>query len=126
MPMMRRRPAARRAVRRRRRIRRRRVVLVGGLIGIGIYKFSKRDANRIQQHTGVPPEELDDAVLERAMDELDIEKQTISSADHETDAQASSGSSSVLDELEKLGELHTNGVLTDDEFAAMKSKLLGS
>lgn len=105
-------------------MRRRRVLLVGGLIGVGIYKFSKRDADRIQQHSGVPPEELEEADLERAMDELEIDKQTISSADQETSAPSASGADSTLDELKKLGELHADGVLTDEEFAKMKSKLL--
>lgn len=105
-------------------MRRRRVLLVGGLIGVGIYKFSKRDVDRIQQHTGVPPEELEDADLERAMDELGIDKVTVSSADQETGAPSASGTDSTLDELKKLGELHTGGVLTDEEFAAMKIKLL--
>jgi hypothetical protein len=31
----------------------------------------------------------------------------------------------VLDQLKQLGELHASGVLTDDEFAAQKAKLLG-
>ena len=31
-----------------------------------------------------------------------------------------------LDELRRLGELHTQGVLTDEEFAAAKAKVLGS
>ena len=30
-----------------------------------------------------------------------------------------------LDELEKLGELHKEGVLTDDEFEAKKTQILG-
>jgi hypothetical protein len=30
------------------------------------------------------------------------------------------------DELERLGELHTNGTLTDEEFAAAKAKILGT
>ena len=34
------------------------------------------------------------------------------------------GDSSSADELEKLAELHKNGVLTDEEFAAQKAKLL--
>jgi high-affinity K+ transport system ATPase subunit B len=34
-------------------------------------------------------------------------------------------SGSTADELEKLKKLHTEGVLTDDEFAAQKAKLLG-
>jgi hypothetical protein len=32
---------------------------------------------------------------------------------------------SQTDELARLGELHANGTLTDDEFAAAKAKLLG-
>ncbi len=31
----------------------------------------------------------------------------------------------VMDQLAKLGELHSSGVLTDEEFAAQKAKLLG-
>ena len=30
------------------------------------------------------------------------------------------------DELQRLGELHTNGTLTDEEFAAAKAKVLGT
>jgi hypothetical protein len=30
------------------------------------------------------------------------------------------------EELKKLGELHAQGILTDEEFAAQKAKLLGS
>lgn len=32
----------------------------------------------------------------------------------------------TLDRLRQLGELHDSGVLTDDEFAAQKSRLLGT
>ena len=31
----------------------------------------------------------------------------------------------TLSQLKQLGELHASGVLTDDEFAAQKAKLLG-
>ena len=30
------------------------------------------------------------------------------------------------DELEHLGQLHSSGVLTDEEFASAKAKVLGS
>jgi Short C-terminal domain len=30
------------------------------------------------------------------------------------------------DELQRLGELHANGTLTDEEFAAAKAKILGT
>ncbi len=122
--------AMRRTRRRRRRVRRRRVMLVGGLIGFGVYKMSKRDADRVQQHTGVPPEELEDGDLEHAMDELGIEKQRVSEADQEQPGssgvppQPSSGGSD-LDELKKLGDLHAEGILTDEEFTAKKKQILG-
>ena len=45
-------------------------MLVGGLVGFGVYKMSTRDADRIEEHTGIPPEELEDEDLETAMDEL--------------------------------------------------------
>lgn len=58
-------------------------MLVGGLVGFGAYKMSTKDADRIEQHTGIPPEELEDDDLETAMDELGIEKQQITEADQE-------------------------------------------
>ena len=105
-------------------------MLVGGLIGFGVYKMSKRDADRIQQHTGIPPEELEDADLEQAMDELGIDKQRITEADQEEGAGAptsapTSGGMSDLDQIQKLAELHDQGILTDEEFAAKKKQILG-
>ncbi|GMQ93941.1 MAG: SHOCT domain-containing protein [Acidimicrobiia bacterium] len=37
----------------------------------------------------------------------------------------SGGSTSDADELEKLGKLHRDGVLSDEEFGAQKAKILG-
>lgn len=42
-----------------------------------------------------------------------------------TPATSSSGPASVADELRKLGELRDAGVLTEDEFATQKARLLG-
>ncbi len=35
------------------------------------------------------------------------------------------GSDDMIAQLQKLGELHQQGILTDEEFAAQKAKLLG-
>ena len=110
-------------------------MLVGGLVGYGAYKFSTRDAKRIEEHTGVDPEELDDAELEQAMSDLNIEQQKVTSADLEHDGQqttsapatgaaATGGSMSYLDELTKLASLHEQGILTDAEFDAKKKQIL--
>ena len=39
---------------------------------------------------------------------------------------APAAGSAPIDQLKELGELHDSGVLTDEEFAAQKAKLLGS
>ena len=105
---------------------------MGGLLAFGAYKMSKRDAERVEQHTGIPPEEMEDDDLEQTMDELGIEKQKVTADDKEqgggdpqSEAPASSGMMSELDKLEKLAELHNEGILTDEEFAAKKKEILG-
>jgi len=37
-----------------------------------------------------------------------------------------SGGQSVIDQLKELGELKSQGILTEEEFAVQKAKLLGS
>jgi hypothetical protein len=41
-------------------------------------------------------------------------------------AAAPAGEPSIMDQLSQLGDLHNQGVLTDEEFTAAKAKLLGS
>jgi len=106
-------------------------MLVGGLVAFGAYKFSQRDAERIEQHTGVEPEELTDEELEQAMSDLNIEPQTVTSADVEEGAAPAGAAASTeasagfAAELEKLADLHDQGILTDAEFDAAKQKALG-
>jgi hypothetical protein len=97
------------------------VLLVGGLIGLGAYKLGKKDVERIEQHTGTSAEELTDEELERAMDDLQIEKQYREDSDQES---GSGGETSSLDELAELGKLRDDGVLTDEEFEAKKKDIL--
>ena len=62
----------RRMRRRRRRVRRRRLLLVGGMVAIGTKKMSAAHAQQIEEHTGLPPEDLEDEDLTQAMQELGI------------------------------------------------------
>ena len=41
-------------------------------------------------------------------------------------AAPAAGGSSMIDQLKELGELKAQGILTEDEFAAQKAKLLAS
>jgi hypothetical protein len=118
------------AMRMRRRRRRRRVLLVGGLVAFGAYKLSKKDAQRIEEHTGTDPEEMTDEELEKAMEELNIEKQYRDESDQEVSEGAPAGEGqavdepSYLDELERLSKLKDEGVITKEEFETKKQQLL--
>jgi hypothetical protein len=103
------------------------MLLVGGLVAFGAYKMSSKDADRIEQHTGTNPEEMTDAELEQAMQELGIEKELRTAEDVEQGgATSSGGSAGYLAELEKLAALHDQGVLTDEEFTKLKQRLIGT
>ncbi len=122
----------RRVRRTRRRRRRRRILLVGGLVAFGTYKMSTRDADRVKEHTGTDPEELTDEELAQAMDQLGIDKQQVTAADQEIEATggattpaAATSDPGYMDELQKLADLHKEGILTDEEFAAKKAQILG-
>ena len=100
-------------------------MLVGGLIAIGAYKLSKRDVQRVEEHTGRDVEELSDAELEQAMDDLNIEKKRRESGDQEIGEPTQDAAPSYLDELERLGKLRDQGFITNDEFEEKKRQLLG-
>jgi hypothetical protein len=116
--------------------------MVGGFVLLaagGAYaavKLSQQDAQRIEEHTGIPPDELEDKDLEEAMTELNIQSQPLTDEDQaalgqETapaaapQAPSAGGEPSYLEELEKLGDLRDKGIITDEEFEAKKKELLG-
>jgi len=121
----------RRMMRRRRRRRRRMILLVGGMVAFGAYKMSKKDAQRIEESTGTNPEEMSDEELEKAMAELNIEKEYRDDSDQEyvEDAPAGGGQGSAepdyMAELERLAGLKDQGIISEEEFEAKKKQLLG-
>ncbi len=106
----------------RRRRRRRRVILAGGLIALGAHKLSKKDVDAIEAQTGKPAEELSDEELDQAMSDLNIQGEEMT--DEEMDQVDAADEEDYIDQLERLGALHDQGVLTDEEFAAKKAQLL--
>lgn len=96
-------------------------------------KLSQQDAKKIEEHTGLPPDQLEDQDLDQAMKELNIQSQPLTEADQAALSQGSQSPQpttseaepSYLDELERLGELRDKGFITDEEFEAKKKELLG-
>lgn len=77
-------------------------------------RVSRRQAERWAQQDGA----------QYANPRADLAAQTQAPAAPEP-AAASAGSDMIA-QLKELGELHQSGVLTDEEFAAQKAKILGS
>ena len=107
------------------------VLAAGGAAYAGV-KLAQKDADRIEEYTGVPVEELDDGELQGAMDELGIQSMEMSEEDYaalgaEPGAAPAEASAepSYLEELEKLAALRDQGIITDEEFQAKKGQLLG-
>ena len=91
---------------------RRRPLLRAAAVGGGAYVAGKRQAERSAQQT--EQESGQDAQMNREP------------GASTTAAPAPSGQPSMSDQLAQLSTLHQQGALTDDEFAAAKSRLLGS
>jgi hypothetical protein len=149
--MMRRpgRRAARRVVRRRRRRFVRRTVMIGGMVMLAAagtasaIKLSKQDAQRIEEHTGMPPEQLEDEDLNQAMQELNIQSQPLTPEEQAALAQqegaqpvaptqppayppaAAVPQKDYIDEIQQLAGLRDRGIITTEEFEAKKKQLLG-
>jgi hypothetical protein len=133
-------PARRRSRRVYRRRLRRRRLLVGGAVvlaaGGAAYagvKLAQKDADRIEEYTGVPVEELSDQDLQGAMDELGVQSMEMNDQDYAAlgaepgtaPAGPPAAETSYLEELEKLAALRDQGIITAEEFEAKKGQLLG-
>ena len=94
---------------------RRRPLMRAAVVGGGAYIAGKHVANR----------QADQAAMEADQDARisGLEQQQ---APAPAPAPAPAASSPMIDQLNQLADLHQQGVLTDEEFAAAKAKLFGS
>ncbi len=58
--------------------------------------------------------------------EAAYQEQTQAQAPPPPPAAAPAGGTDMIEQLKQLGELHAQGILTDEEFAAQKAKLLNA
>ena len=111
------------------------LLILGATAGVA-YKLGKSEAQRIQEHTGVPPDQLSEEDLKAAMQDLDIQSQPLDDDDRKeitaTQADSAGGPPSpapqeadYVAELQKLAGLRDQGIITDEEFQAKKKQLLG-
>jgi len=117
------------------------VLLAAGGTAAAI-KMSQKDAQRIEQDTGVPPEEMTEEELLDAMEKLGIQKLELTDEDQAAmaadagdappaaapppqPAAPAAPAESYLDELERLAALRDQGIISEADFEAKKQQLLG-
>ena len=92
-------------------------------------------AYAVGRHSGRQREEAAQAEADQNQRLADLEQQQYQQQQYQQPPpqyqqpppqQAAPAGPSMLDQLNQLTELHTQGALTDEEFAAAKAKLLGS
>ncbi len=93
---------------------RRRPLLRAAAVGGGAYIAGKHAANNRQREEG----------QEQRIGELEDQPQAAPAAAPAAPAPASGLSETMLAQLKQLGELHDQGVLTDEEFAQQKQRCL--
>jgi hypothetical protein len=93
---------------------RRRPLLRAAAIGGGAYVAGKHTANNRQR----------EAEQEQRIGDLEDQPQPAAAAAPAAAAPASGISQTMLAQLKQLGELHEQGVLTDEEFAQQKQRCL--
>lgn len=125
--------------------------MIGGMVVLAAagtaaaVKLSKQDAQKIEEHTGLPPEQLEDEDLTQAMQELNIQSQPLTAEEQAALAgqgapaqapaaapQGQPGASTApppqadyITQIKQLAELRDAGILTDEEFEAKKKQILG-
>jgi Short C-terminal domain/Domain of unknwon function (DUF3824) len=107
-------------------IRRRRPLLRAAAVGGAAYAVGR--------HSGRQREEAAYAEADQNQRIADLEQQQYQQQQYQQPPpqqyqpppQAAPAGPSMLDQLNQLTDLHTQGALSDEEFAAAKAKLLGS
>ena len=103
------------------------VLLAVGGAAYGAIKLRKKDAERIEDHSGSSVEEMTEEELVAAMKELNIQSIDLTDEDKAALGTESSGEPepSYLDDLERLAALRDQGAITEKEYQAKKGQLLG-
>jgi Short C-terminal domain len=105
---------------------RRRPLLRAAVVGGGAYMAGKSTARRQAERAQMEDEQ--DARVSGQQQQASYQQQQPQPAQQVPSQRApdQAASSPMIDQLNQLADLHQQGVLSDEEFAAAKAKLFGS
>ena len=101
-----------------------RTAAIAGTATVVSNRVSRRQANKWAAQDEQQAAEQDQAAKAQAYDEQQAAAQQQAYAPPPPPQPAAPAQDDMLDQLQKLGELKAAGVLTEEEFAAQKAKIL--
>ena len=108
-------------------MRRRRPLMRAAMVGGAGYMAGKKVQQGREADAG-RDQEIEDLQMQNAqLQQAQMQQAQMQQAAPPPPPPAASGiSSNTIEQLKQLGELHEQGILTDEEFAAQKQALLGN
>jgi hypothetical protein len=103
---------------------RRRPLLRAAVVGGGAYVAGKHMANKANDQAAYEASQ-DDRISQLEQQQQGPPPDQYGQQQQAPPPTAPAGGSSVADQLQQIAGLHQQGVLSDDEFAAAKAKILG-
>jgi hypothetical protein len=85
--------------------------------------LNRQQKQQIQQHTGKDPDKMSQEELQQAVDDLELEPQQDQGA--APAAPVGAPQQDYTAELERLADLRSRGIITEEEFEAKKRQILG-
>jgi hypothetical protein len=102
---------------------RRRPLMRAAVVGGGAYMAGKHVARKQEEQAAT---EADQDARISDLEQQQPQQEYQQTPPQQAPPQQAPASSPMIDQLNQLAELHKQGVLTDEEFAAAKAKVFGS
>jgi len=103
--------------------------MVAGAMVVGAgtlaYKLGKKQTKQVEEASGMPIEEMTDEEIQKYVKENNIETEPLDENDKAAIAGDVDDKPDYMAELQRLSDLHDQGILTDEEFEAKKKQVLG-
>ncbi len=100
------------------------ILAVGGTAAVA-YKMGKKNAQKVEQHTGKSFDDLSEEELGTAMEELNIDLPEDDDGGDLAEYPEEPDEPDYIAELERLGDLKAKGIISEEDFEAKKKQLLG-
>lgn len=103
-----------------------RTAVVAGTASTVVGATQRRQAGKAQDKADAQAAQQAAVESQQQMADMQAQMNAMQAQQQQAQPVPPPGGNDMMAELERLGQLKANGILTDDEFAAAKAKILGT